>query len=325
VPSTGALSQARARLGEAPLRALFDRVAVPLAKAGTPGAWLHGWRVMAIDGVMLDLPDTPANLACYDKPEGGTRRPFPQLRAVGLGEVGTHALLDAELGSIHDGERALAAPLVRSVTADMLITADRGFYSFDLWRDYLPTGAALLWRVPRGMRLDPITTLPDGSYLAEISAKQVRSAGYRIDADNVEDLRLATHIRVRVIEYRVAGHAGQSATSETYRLITNILDGEQASAAELAGAYHQRWELESAFKEIEIYLRAGHGIRSKTPELVRQEVWGLFLTHYAIRAFMTEAADTVEMDSDRISFTRSLHIVRRRITDPAVFSPQNKK
>jgi IS4 transposase len=175
------------------------------------------------------------------------------------------------------------------------------------------------------MRLDPITTLPDGSYLAEISAKQVRSAGYRIDADNVEDLRLATHIRVRVIEYRVAGHAGQSATSETYRLITNILDGEQASAAELAGAYHQRWELESAFKEIEIYLRAGHGIRSKTPELVRQEVWGLFLTHYAIRAFMTEAADTVEMDSDRISFTRSLHIVRRRITDPAVFSPQNKK
>ena len=325
VPGTGAISQARARLGEAPLRMLFERLAVPVAKVGTPGAWLREWRVMAIDGVMLDLPDTPANLACYDKPSGGTRRPFPQLRAVGLSEVGTHAVLDAELGSIHDGERALASALTRSLAPDMLVTADRGFYSFELWRTFLLSGAALLWRLTATMKLVPITTLPDGSWIAEISAKHAKGAAYRIDADNVDDLRLATHIRVRVVEYRITGHAGEAATSETFRLITTILDPEQATATELAAAYHQRWELESAFKEIEIYLRAGNGIRSKTPELVRQEVWGLFLTHYAIRAFMAEAADTVEMDPDRLSFTRTLHIVRRRITDPEAFSPHSEK
>lgn len=205
----------------------------------------------------------------------------------------------------------------------MLVTADRGCYSFDLWRDYMATGAALLWRLSSTMKLDPITIVPDGSYLAEIASKHVRGGATRIALDNVGgDLSLATHIPVRVIEYRVRGQAGDQATSETFRLITTILDPAQASALELAEAYHQRWELESAFKEIEIYLRAGRGIRSKTPELVRQELWGLFLTHYAIRAFMGEAADTVEMDPDRLSFTRTLHIVRRRITDPAAFSPQ---
>lgn len=325
VPSTGALSQARTRLGEAPLRTLFTRVAVPLAKAGTPGAWLGGWRVMAIDGVMLDLPETPANLSCYDKPVGGTRRPFPQLRAVGLCEVGTHAVLDAELGSIHDGERALAGPLVRSLTPDMLVTADRGFYSYQMWREYAATGAALLWRLSSTTKLEAITTLPDGSYIAEITAKHARGAAYRIDADKIEDLHLATHMRVRVIEYHITGHSDDASASDSFRLITTICDPEQASARELAEAYHQRWELESAFKEIEVYLRAGRGIRSKTPELVRQEVWGLFLTHYAVRAFMAEAADTVEMDPDRLSFTRTLHIVRRRITDPAAFSPQNQE
>ena len=265
VPSTGAISQARTRLGEAPLRALFETVAVPVAKAATPGGWLREWRVMAIDSVMLDIPDTPANLAHYDKPEGGTRRPFPQLRAVGLCEVGTHALLAGELGTIHDGERALAQALTGRIQADMLVTADRGFYSFDLWRDYLATGAALLWRLTATMTLEPIDTLPDGSYLAEIVSKRVRGGTSRITQDTVDDLSLVTHLPVRVIEYRVTGHAEEPATSETFRLITTILDPTHASAEELAATYHQRWELEGAFKEIEIYLRAGRGIRSKTP------------------------------------------------------------
>jgi hypothetical protein len=332
VPGTGALSQARARLGEAPMRALFEAVAEPVAKSGTPGAWLRDWRLMAIDAVMLDIPETPANLTEYDMPEGGTRRPFPQLRAVGLTEVATHATIAAELGSIHDGERALAEPLTARITADMLVLADRGYYSYDLWRHYMASGAALLWRLTATMNLEPASVLPDGSYLAEICSKKVRGGRTRIPYDKIGDLRLATHITVRVIEYTVTSNAAQTAEQpsqpaqpETFRLITTILDPEQASAEELAAAYHERWEIEGAFKEIEIYLRAGKGIRSKTPELVRQEVWGLFLTHYAIRAFMTEAADTVEMDPDRISFTRSLNIVRRRITNPAAFSPRRAK
>jgi hypothetical protein len=321
VPTTGALSQARARLGAAPLKVLFERVAVPLARPGTPGAWLRGWRVMAIDGVMIDVPDTAANLAHYDKAQGGTRRPFPQVRAVGLCEVGTHALIAAELGTIHQGERALAGTLTSTIGPDMLVLADRGFFSFELWRDYLATGAALLWRLTATMHLDPLTVFPDGSYLAEIVSKRVRGGRTRIAWDTVGDLTLATHIPVRVIEYRVQDGA---ATSETFRLITTIVDPQDASAHELAAAYHERWELETSFREIETYLRAGKGIRSKTPELVQQEIWGLFLTHYAIRAFMAEAADTVDMDPDRLSFTRTLHILRRRITDPAVFPPQSE-
>ena len=323
VPSTSALSQARTRLEEAPMRVLFDRVAVPLARAATPGAWLRSWRLMAIDGVMIDVPDTEANLAAYGKPKGGTRRPFPQTRSVGLSECGTHALIAAELGTIYQGERELASGLTSRVTHDMLVIADREFYSYDLWRSFLATGAQLLWRAWATITLEPIELLADGSYLAEVSNKSSRSSATRIPLASVNgNLRLATHIPVRVVEYQIEGHTDSTGKSETFRLITSILDPEQATAVELAEAYHQRWEIESSFREIEIQLLRGNGLRSKTPELVRQELWGLFIAHYAIRAFMVEAADTVDLDPDRISFTRSLNIIRRQLTEPAEFSPQ---
>jgi Insertion element 4 transposase N-terminal/Transposase DDE domain len=168
-PTTGALSQARARLGEEPLQALFETVAVPIAKAGTPGAWLRNWRLMALDGVMIDMPDTPQNRAVFHKPEGGTRRPFPQSRTVGLTEVGTHAVIAVTIGTIRTGERELAKALLDSITPDMLVVADRGFYSFDLWRDYRCTGADLLWRLSAGVRLPVLNRFPDGSYLSEIT------------------------------------------------------------------------------------------------------------------------------------------------------------
>lgn len=320
VPTTGALSQARRRLGERPMQALFESVAVPVAKPGTPGAWLKGWRLMAIDGVMIDMPDTAENREVFHKPEGGTRRPFPQSRTVGLVEVGTHAVVAVSIGTIRTGERELATALTDSLTPEMLVVADRGFYSFDMWRDYRSTGTQLLWRLWAGVRLPVVEVLPDGSYLSEIT-NQARGSKTRIDADRIGDLRLATHIRVRVVEYQIDGHTDTGEASETFRLITSITDPDQASAAELADAYHQRWEIESAFREIETYLRQGNGIRSKTPAMVRQELYGLFITHYAIRAFMAEAADTIDIDPDRISFTRTLRIIRRRITDPAEFPP----
>lgn len=324
VPTTSALSQARARLGEEPLRALFDAVAVPLASAGTPGAWLGKWRLMAVDGVMIDMPDTPENRAVFHKPEGGTRRPFPQSRTVGLTEIGTHAVVAVKIGTTRTGERELAGALTSSLTPDMRVVADRGFYSFDLWRDHRSTGADLLWRLSAGVRLPVLEVLPDGSYRSEIT-NQARGSKTRIPADAVADIQLATHIAVRVVEYQIDGHADSAGPSETFRIITSITNPDQASAADLADAYHQRWEIESAFREIETYLRQGEGIRSKTPAMVRQEMYGLFITHYAIRAFMVEAADTVEIDPDRISFTRTLHIIRRRITDPAEFSPHHTR
>ena len=323
VPSTGALSQARQRLGAAPLRALFDRVAVPLARPGTPGAWLGSWRLMAIDGVMIDLPDTEANLAVYDRPEGGTRRPFPQVRVVGLSECGTHALIAAAPGTIHQGERELARQLRDRISPDMLIIADRGFHSYELWREFTATGAALLWRAWSTITLEPISELADGSYLAEISNKSSRSSATRIPLSAVPaSPHLATHIPVRIIEYQIQGPTDSDGKSETFRLITSILDPDQASAVELATAYHQRWEIETAFREIEITLLAGRGLISKTPDLVEQELWGIFTAHYALRAFMSEPADTVDLDPDRLSFTRTLNIIRRQVSDPPGFSPR---
>jgi hypothetical protein len=321
VPTTSAMSQARVRLGEAPMRELFTRVAVPLATAGTPGAWLGRWRLMAIDGVMLDIAETDANVAVYEKSDGGTRRPYPQVKIVGLGEAGTHAILDAQIGSIRHGERELAEPLTSSVTPDMLVLADRGFFSYPLWRSYLLTGAALLWRISKTTHLPVLQVLPDGSYLSEI--KSFKGPGKtRIALDRVADSMLATHIPVRVIEYQV--HPGDGATEpETYRLITTILDPAEADAHTLAAAYTQRWEFESSLREVECQLlEPGSTLRSKNPETVRQEIWALLLAHYAIRAFMAEAADTVDLDPDRLSTIRAINVVRRSVTDLAAFSPR---
>jgi hypothetical protein len=319
VPCTGAISQARTRLGEEPVAELFGRIAQPLATAGTPGAWLRDWRLMAIDGVMLDIPDTAANLAVYEKATGGTRRPYPQVKIVGLGECGTHALTEAQIGSIRSGERELAEPLTASLEQNMLVLADRGFFSFELWRAYLLTGAQLLWRVTASMRLPVLQVLTDGSYLSEIN--RVRGGKARILLGRVPDPYLATHIPVRVIEYQV--DTGDGATGpETFRLITTILDPADADATELAATYHQRWEFESSLREVECQLlEPGCTLRSKTPDMARQELWGLFLTHYAVRAFMTEAADTIDLDPDRLSTIRAINIIRRSVTDPAALSP----
>ena len=164
--------------------------------------------------------------------------------------------------------------------------------------------------------------LPDGSYLSVINSKRTRSAGYRIPLSAVDDPRDATHIPVRVIEYTVTGQGIEH--SQTFRLITTILDPEAATALELAAAYQQRWEYEMSLREIEAQLlEPGQGLRSKTPELIRQEFWGLLLTHYAIRALMTDAADTAELDPDQLSYIRTLNIVRRQVTNQAGFSPRN--
>jgi hypothetical protein len=320
VPSTGAMSQARVRLGEAPMRELFTRVARPLAKDATPGAWLGQWRLMAIDAVMLDIAETAANLAVYEKSDGGTRRPYPQVKVVALAECGTHAVLDAQIGSIRNGERELAAPLSRSLDTGMLVLADRGFFSFELWRGYLSSGADLLWRLTKTTHLPVLTALPDGSYLSEIKRHQIGKT--RISIDNVDDPMLATHIPVRVIEYQV----DTGADLEIFRVITTILDPDLASAPDLAATYSQRWELETSFRELECQLLAhATTLRSKTPEMVRQEIWGLFLTHYAIRSFIADAADTIDLDPDRISTIRAINIIRRTITDSAGFSPLSQQ
>jgi hypothetical protein len=322
VPTTGAISQARGRLGEAPLKMLFEQVARPLARAGTPGAWLGERRLMAIDGVKLDVPDTPANIAWLGRPGGLTRRPFPQIQVIGLGECGTHAVVAAEIGTVSVGEREIAEKLGPSLEPGMLVIADRGFYSFQLWAEFMATGADLLLRVASGIKLPVLETLPDGSYLSVVNSKSTRSSGFQIPLTTVGDPRRATHLPVRVIEYTVTDSAG-SREPGVFRLITTILDPDDLAATELAAAYHERWEYEISLKEIETQmLEPGNGLRSKSPEMVRQEMWGLLLAHYAVRALMAEAAESAGLDPDRLSFIRSINVIRRQVTDQAAFSPQ---
>lgn len=321
VPTTGAISQARDRLGEAPLKALFERIAEPVATAGTPGAWLGPRRLMAIDGVKMSVPDTSANKAGFGLSGNSSRNPFPLVQVAGLGECGTHAVVAAEIGTIAVGERELAGKLASSLEPEMLVIADRGFFSFDLWAEFMATRADLLFRVPAHVKLPALKILEDGSYISEIHSQRTRQAGWRIPLSAAGDPRKATHIPVRVVEYTITGTAPEE-EPEVYRVITTVLDPDDLTAPEIAAAYQERWEYEIALKEIETQMLDGGRLRSKSPELVRQEIWGLLLAHYAIRKLMTEAAESAGIDPDRLSFIRSINVARRQVTDQAAFSPR---
>jgi hypothetical protein len=325
VPTTSAISPARARVGEQALKELFHRVAVPIARPGSRGAWFHGRRVMAIDGVILDMPDTPENNEEYEHANGG-RGPgaFPVARVVGLGECGTHAIVSAVIGNWGAGERTLASSLLAEFEPNMLVLADRGFYSYGLWNNSLETGVALVFRVTSNMKLPVVELHPDGSYrsvlLDSSTQRIVRKKARRRGSGPHGDLSVleAAGTPCRVVEYSI----DRSDSNEVICLITSILDPEEAPAHELAALYHERWEFELSLKEIEI-TQLGHSrvLRSKTPKMVRQEIWGILLAHYAIRHLMHEAADTADVDPDRLSFIRSLRLIRRQITDQAGFSP----
>ena len=308
LPSKSAVFQARARLGSEPLQKLFSRVAVPLAGTGTPGAWLGGRRLVAIDGTCLDVADTPENSAYFGRPgvNKGERAAFPQARVVAVAECGTHAIFDAAVGKYTTPENTMAVELIDRLQPGTLLLADRGFCGFPLWSRAAATGADLLWRAMPNMKPRPIETLTDGSWLAEL--RPSGSAG-----------RKATPLIIRVIEYRIDD--GRT-NDEPYRLFTTILDPDDVSALDLAAAYTERWEIESAFDELKTHQRGPRTVlRSKSPDLVLQEVWGHLCCHYAIRTLMWEAADQAGVDPDRVSFVAALRIARRSISVARDFSP----
>ena len=306
-----AISHARDRLGPEPMEKLFDRVAVPLANEDAPGCWLAGRRLVAVDGTCLDLADTPANDGYFGRPgvSKGEKSAFPQARVVALAECGTHAIFDAVIGPYTTSENALTGDLLdRGLGAGLLCLADRGFYSFGAWQKAVKTGGDLLWRVKDNLGLVSVEDLPDGSYLAEVF-------------HSVKDRRRQHPVTVRVLEYTLAD--GREPAGP-FRLITTILDHHDASAIELAGAYGQRWEIESAFDELKTHQRGPRAVlRSKTPELVLQEIWGHLCCHYAIRTLMLDAALHAGHDPDRISFVAALRISRRSIAQQGAFPPSH--
>lgn len=308
VAGKSGISQARSRLGAEPLKRLYEAIVVPMAEKHTKGAWYRKWRLVSLDGSTLDVADTAENEKAFGRP-GASRgsSAFPKIRFVALLEIGTHILWAARMDKYATDELTLAENVVPALGKGMLCLADRFFPSYKLWRMAAKAGAELLWRTRRNARLDVEKRLRDGSYLSRIYA----STSDRRNGRN--------GIVVRVIDYRLKDVPG---SEEVYRLITTILDPEQAPASELAPLYHERWEIETALDELKTHLRGAQIVlRSKTPELVKQEFFGLLMAHFAIRGLMHEAALQADEDPDRLSFVHSVRVVQRRMARHSAIPP----
>lgn len=306
VAGKSGISQARTRLGSEPVRHLHDQVVRPIATRATRGAWYRDWRVVSLDGSTLDVADEAANSEAFGRP-GASRgdSAFPQIRFVSLVENGTHVLFASQMAAYATSENALAKAVIASLRPGMLCLADRLFFSFALWAEARATAADLLWRIKKNLRLACEQQLPDGSYLSHIYPSE-------------RDRRHKTNgIKLRVIDYRLEGVAD---AEPLYRLVTTLLDPQQAPAEELAALYHERWEIETALDELKTHLRGAKIVlRSRTPDLVRQEFYGLLLTHFAVRGLMHEAALTADDDPDHLSFLHAVRVIRRKLSSfPAI-------
>jgi Insertion element 4 transposase N-terminal len=317
--SKGAITQARQRLGLEPMAEVFGQVAVPVADLDTAGAFLGPWRLMSLDGMEWDVPDSPVNRAAFGS-RAGSAGPaaFPKVRVVTVSECASHAAVLAVMaGSAAgkgSGEQSLARQLYPRLDQDWLVIADRNFYIFKDWCTAADTGAALLWRVKANTRLPVLDALPDGSFVSVLIDPEI--TGSRRDAliaaaQRGQDLDDGQARSVRVIEYQVSDRAGHG-KDETIILATTITDWRAAPAPALAGAYHERWEHETGNAQLKTFLRGpGKVLRSGSPDLAQQEIWGYLLTHYALSALICQAATSAGIDPGRIKFKRTLRIVRR--------------
>jgi Insertion element 4 transposase N-terminal/Transposase DDE domain len=311
VAGKSGISQARTRLGWEPLHKLHEAVVKPIAVRATRGAWYRGWRLVSLDGSTLDVADEDVNAAAFGRP-GSSRgsSAYPQIRFVSLVESGTHVLFASQMAAYGTGEIPLAKAVLPGLQKGMLCLADRQFFGFALWNEARAGGADLLWRIKKNMRLACEKRLPDGSYLSHIYPSE-------------RDWRHKTNgLRVRVIDYRLEGIAN---AEPLYRLVTTILDHEKAPAKELAALYHERWEIETALDELKTHLRGAKIVlRSKTPELVRQEFYGLMMAHFAIRSLMHQAAVNADEDPDKLSFIHAVRVVRRKLPTYGAIPPSEE-
>jgi len=349
VPTASAITQARKRLGRQVLPEVFERTCGPVAGAAGPvaaagalgtarGSFLRSWRLLAIDGFELDVPDTAGNAAEFGYAgSGANRSAFPKARVVAVAECGTHAFVAAEVDAYTIGEKTLAQRLYPRLRPDELLTADRGFYSWAAWDTAAATGAALCWRAPTQLALPVVAVLADGTYLSVVMDSALRGARREqiltaartgghltalpaaLDGNGRPRARL-----VRVVEYTVPDRDG-GGTGELIALLTTITDptGDTgARADELAAAYHARWEEETSNDQLKTHLRGpGAVLRSRLPDLVHQEIWAYLIVHHAITALIAKASAAADLDPDRISFTHALRLIRRTATGTADIPP----
>jgi hypothetical protein len=300
VAGKSGISQARTRLSWEPLQQLHDELIQPIAVKGTKGAWYRQWRLVSLDGSTLDVADEKVNEDAFGRPAASRgSSAFPQIRFVSLVENGTHVLFGSQMNGYATGEITLAKAVIPRLQQGMLCLADRNFFGFELWKQARATGADLLWRIKKNLRLECEKRLPDGSYLSRIYPSE-RDWRHKTDG-----------IVVRVIDYELDGVTD---AEPIYRLVTTILGHEKAPASELVALYHERWEIETALDELKTHLRGAKVVlRSKTPDLVRQEFYGFMMAHFAIRGLMHEAALKANADPDHLSFLHAVRVVRRKL------------
>lgn len=305
-PGRSTLCAGRQRLGVEPLRALHARVVRPLATPDTQGAFYRGYRLMAIDSTVFDVPDREANAEFGRSTGGRGDGAFPQVRKASLVELGTHVELAFAVGGYHDGETTLARQLWDHLPADSLLQEDRGFFSYDDWQA-LNSRVKLLVRAKSNLVLEPIQRLSDGSYLAKIyPSAQAR----RKDQDGIV---------IRVIEYTL-DDPQRTGHGETHRLLTNLLDEQAAPAQELISLYHERWEEELVYDEQQTHLDPRRAekpthLRSETPTGVRQELYALSLGHFVVRALMCAAARPAALSPKSWSFVGCFRILQCRLPE----------
>jgi hypothetical protein len=348
-PTSSAITQARRRLGRKVFPELFERTCGPVAgQAGLSaqvaalgtarGSLLRSWRLLAIDGFEADLPDSKDNAAEFGYAGSGEdRSAFPKARVVALAECGTHAFVAAEIDAYTVGEKTIAQRLYPRLRAEELLTADRNFYSWQAWDSAAATGAALLWRAPTQLHLPVITVLSDGTYLTALIKSTIRGGrrerllaaardgadlgGINAVPDAFDERGLPVVHLARVIEYDVPDRDGNR-TGELIVLLSTIVDPADARADELAAGYHQRWEEETGNDQLKTHLRGpGKVLRSRLPDLVHQELWSYLIVHHAISALTAKASAAADLDPDRISFTKTLRLIRRTATGTADSPP----
>ena len=316
VTGRGGIANARTRIGSEPVKQLHDKLVQPIAVKGTEqttrGAWYRRWHVVSIDGSTMDVADTTENEEAFSKPKASRgESAYPQIRFVSLVENGTHVLFGTQMGGYDRSEGELCEAILPRLKPGMLNLADRNFFSYERWRAASATGADLLWRVKKNLILPCLKRFDDGSYLSRI---------YPSTKDRRHD---TNGIPVRVIEYTLPDVPD---AEPCYRLITTILEPEQAPAAELAALYHDRWEIENAFDELKTHLRGRQIVlRSKKPDLVKQEFFGFLMAHFAVRGLMHEAALKADEDPDRLSFVHAVRVIRRKLAPFVAFPPSGQE
>ncbi len=302
-PGRSTLCEARKRLGVAVMRRLAESAIRLLGEPETPGAFYQGMRLMAVDGFVVDVADMPKNVSVFGRPGSSrSKSAFPQARVLSLCEVGTHVLWRSLIKPCHRGENPMASYLLQFLQKDMLLLWDRNFLSYQLVKQVVGRRAHLLARIKKNLVFKPFQRLSDGSYLAKLYPS---ATARRHDRDGIV---------VRIIDYTF-NDPNRPGSGEKHRLLTTLLDQHAHPAETLIVLYHERWEEEMAIDELKTHQRERPVLRSQTPAGVLQEIYGLLLGHYIVRTLMHQAAKQHGIDSDRLSFTNTLKILRCRLPE----------